>query len=187
MERKDGKAKVYTKSEKTRRKIMKVLLELLDTHSIDDVTIQDICDKADIHRTTFYKHYGCIFDVMDAISAEITNAFSNVLTVLGSKEEYFDFLADFIIDYRRQIKNFNKTKYKDMVISPLAVVLYEFYRKLFRIEKKPIPEGIRKDLMFRYHVSGTLAIAEYWLEEKCTRDECRAGIAALYNMIFNEK
>lgn len=184
MERKDGKPKIYLKAGKTRRKIIKALLEILDSRPLDSVTIQEICDKADVHRTTFYKHFGSIFDVINAMSEEITEALADVLDVLESKEIWFDFLADFITNYRKPIKNLNKTKFKEMVISPLAVVLYEFYYKLFMMENKEIADGMKMEWLIRYHVAGTLAMAEHWLGENCSREECRKGIEAMYRMIF---
>lgn len=184
MERKDGAPKNYRKSEKTKRKIMGALLQLLDTKPLDNVTIQEICDKADVHRTTFYKHYGSIFDVINAISDEISKDLASVLAVLEKPEVWFDFLADFVDKYRHQLKNLNKTKYKEMMISPLAVILYQFYYKLFQLEKKQFAAGMKREWIIRYHVSGTLALVEHWLEENCSREECRKGIEGMYNMIF---
>ncbi|MDD6572504.1 MAG: TetR/AcrR family transcriptional regulator [Thermoflexaceae bacterium] len=164
---------------------MKALIELLDSKPLDNVTIQDICDRAEVHRTTFYKHYGSIFDVVNAMSDEITGKLLEVMEVLDSKEIWFDFLAKFITDYRNPLKNINKTKYKDMLISPLAVVLYEFYYKLFKMEKKEIPDGVKMEWLIRYHVSGTIAMVEHWLGTDCTQEECRKGIEGMYNMIFS--
>ncbi len=184
MERKDGKPKEYTKSAKTRDKIVKALMELLDSRPLDSVTIQDICDKAEIHRTTFYKHYGSIFDVIDEMSSEITKALSDVLDVLEYRDVWFDFLADYIEKYKRPLRNLNKTKYKEMVVSPLAVVLYEFYSRLFRLEKKEIPEGVKKEWLIRYHVAGALALVEHWLDSDASIEQFRKGIEGMYHMIF---
>lgn len=185
MERKDGTPKQYNKSEKTKKKIMTALVELLDSRPLDSVTIQEICERADVHRTTFYKHYGSVFDVINAVSDEICKAFADLLGVVDKKEQWFDFLAEFIVTYRGSLSNLNKTKYKELVISPLAVVLYEFYHKLYEIENTTIPEGFKMEWIIRYHIAGTLAIAEHWLLENATREECRQGIEGMYKMIFN--
>lgn len=184
MERKDGAPKNYKKSEKTKRKIVNALLDILETKPLDKVTIQEICDRADVHRTTFYKHFGSIFDVINGMSAETTKELANVMEMLEKPEIWFDFFADFVDKYRHQIKNINKTKYKEMLISPLAVILYEFYYRLFQLENKKVIEGMKKEWMIRYHVSGTLAIVEHWLDDDCSKDECRKGIEGLYKMIF---
>lgn len=186
MERKDGRPKNYVKADRTRKKIIKALLYVLETKPIDQVSVQDICDVCDIHRTTFYRHFDNIYEVINGMSEEITKALSEVLEVLDSKNVWFDFLADFIVTYRNPIKNINKTRYKEMFTSPFAIILYEFYRRLFKMENLEIAPGMRSEWLIRYHIAGTLAMAEHWLEEDCTREECRLGIEGMYTMIFGK-
>ena len=49
--------KVDRRSLKTQRQIKEALCELLTIKELRHITIQEISDKADIHRVTFYKHY----------------------------------------------------------------------------------------------------------------------------------
>jgi AcrR family transcriptional regulator len=42
---------------RTREMLQKALMELIGEHRYDAITIQDIVDRADIGRTTFYLHY----------------------------------------------------------------------------------------------------------------------------------
>ena len=42
----------------TKKVIKESLIELLKTREIHQVTVTDICKKADINRGTFYTHYG---------------------------------------------------------------------------------------------------------------------------------
>jgi AcrR family transcriptional regulator len=47
------------------------LVELLGEKSIHKLSIREICDKAHINRTTFYKYYGSQYDLLADIENEI--------------------------------------------------------------------------------------------------------------------
>ena len=42
---------------KTKNAIFTALAELMTEKELRHITVQDISDKADIHRVTFYKHF----------------------------------------------------------------------------------------------------------------------------------
>jgi AcrR family transcriptional regulator len=43
--------------QRTRRLLQRALIELINERSYDDITIQDIVDRANVGRTTFYTHF----------------------------------------------------------------------------------------------------------------------------------
>lgn len=49
--------KTDRRTQRTRELLQKALIELIREREYDDITIQDIVDRADIGRTTFYLHY----------------------------------------------------------------------------------------------------------------------------------
>ena len=64
---------------KTRRVIRQCLTELLKTKRIQDITVREISEKADINRGTFYLHYRDIFDLMEQIENELLEELEDVL------------------------------------------------------------------------------------------------------------
>ena len=50
---------------KTRRAIWDAFAELLSEKELQKITVQEIADKADVNRVTFYKHYLDVYDVYD--------------------------------------------------------------------------------------------------------------------------
>ena len=64
---------------KTRRVIRQCLTELLKTKRIQDITVREISEKADINRGTFYLHYRDIFDLMEQIGNELLEELEDVL------------------------------------------------------------------------------------------------------------
>ena len=47
---------------KTERAIRSALADLLMEKELRSITVQELADKADIHRVTVYKHYMDVYD-----------------------------------------------------------------------------------------------------------------------------
>lgn len=55
----------------TKKAIREVFLELLEKKGIEKVTVREICSKAKINRTTFYKYYDNPYDLMEKLEKEV--------------------------------------------------------------------------------------------------------------------
>ena len=55
----------------TKMVLRQALLEILQEKPIDRVTVKEICDRADINRSTFYVHYGSPQELFDGIQQEM--------------------------------------------------------------------------------------------------------------------
>lgn len=64
---------------KTRRLLRQCLTDLLKEKKVQDITVREISDMADINRGTFYLHYKDIFDLMEQIEAELLEELEDVL------------------------------------------------------------------------------------------------------------
>jgi AcrR family transcriptional regulator len=49
---------------RTQKLLWEALLALMDEHDFETITVKDICDRAMVHRTTFYKHYQDKYDLL---------------------------------------------------------------------------------------------------------------------------
>lgn len=48
----------------TKRLLQESLLKLMSEKDIQHITVSELCDAAEINRSTFYNHYGCPADVL---------------------------------------------------------------------------------------------------------------------------
>ena len=66
---------------KTKQALTEALFDLLETKSIDDVTVTKLCDKAGVNRRTFYIHYSNVDDIFndyqEELSTEVYHALKN--------------------------------------------------------------------------------------------------------------
>lgn len=65
---------------KTRRQLKECLTRLLKEKKIQDITVRELAEMADINRGTFYLHYKDVFDLMDQIKNELIEEVESVLT-----------------------------------------------------------------------------------------------------------
>lgn len=64
----------------TRQVLKDSLIAILKTKPISAITVKEICERADINRSTFYTHYKDQFDLLEQIEEEIItdlNAYLN--------------------------------------------------------------------------------------------------------------
>lgn len=72
------------RQEKTKQAILQALIKLIDQKGLDQVSVSDLCQQANINRSTFYLHYKNIDDLLLSVEAdfirEITDAIQDLET-----------------------------------------------------------------------------------------------------------
>ena len=63
----------------TRMIIQTAFLELLQQKPVSKITVREICDKAEINRSTFYKHYQDCYDLMDKLRDDALSRFDELM------------------------------------------------------------------------------------------------------------
>jgi AcrR family transcriptional regulator len=101
---KNVEIKENRKSRYTKMVIRESLMELMKAKSILSVSVKDICDLADISRSTFYDHYKDQYDLLKQIEDETLAYFEDILIKYKDKqtkketnqmvEEMFTYIAN---------------------------------------------------------------------------------------------
>lgn len=90
----------------TKRMLKESLINLMKESSVHDITIKEICENADVNRSTFYRHYQTQYDlyneIIDDIAADISEIFEKM------KSEGFDTVTFLVrvleyIEARREV------------------------------------------------------------------------------------
>lgn len=85
-----------TKNNKRKResiqKIEQVLIEFLQTKELNQISVSDICKKADLNRSTFYANYVDIYELADTIrvkvGTEVSELYKDEITKGYSQNNY---------------------------------------------------------------------------------------------------
>lgn len=147
------------------------LLELLKTKSFDDIKVTEICDKALIHKTTFYNHFEDKYELLNYVLLQIHNDITSSTKFEGSLIDYYLSVAKYYIKY---IKN-NPKLFKSIITNDdsTSILLFE---KLYikdieeKINKQNIQE-VPSNYAAHFYVSAVLAILSQWFIGGMVEDE----------------
>ena len=64
---------------KTRRQLRECLITLLKEKKVQDITVRELTDMADLNRGTFYLHYKDVFDHLEKTEAELQEDFNQLV------------------------------------------------------------------------------------------------------------
>jgi AcrR family transcriptional regulator len=79
--------KLDRRSQRTYHLVNNALMALLFEKRYDAITVQDILDRADIGRSTFYTHYYDKEDVLESVTEQMLNTFSQQIQQTGTGNE----------------------------------------------------------------------------------------------------
>ena len=103
------------RAQHTQKKIREVLLKKLSSKRIDQISVQEICREANIHRTTFYTHYNDIYDLMNNIENEMEDGITKLFlqSERGTYKEFTEKSLEMLIGYVRENSNFYRVYLND--------------------------------------------------------------------------
>lgn len=154
---------------KTRRQLRECLITLLKEKKVQDITVRELTDMADLNRGTFYLHYKDVFDLLEKTEAELQEDFNQLVC----KHDAVDLK-------QRPSVIFNEIYYLVYDNADLIEILLgengdlSFVNRL----KQLIREKCLKDWMevfrsgnaaafdafFSFIVSGCIGLVQYWLQ-----------------------
>lgn len=151
----------------TKTLLKDALVSLLVEKSIDKITVQALCAKAQINRTTFYKYYGSQYDLLEDIENDFFQALESYLLASGDEPErdaltkIMEFLASNQDNYRVMLEST-----VDQVFVERLFALSTVRRLLTHALEEKYPAGLM-DYVYQFLCHGSFAIVRTWLAEGC--------------------
>ena len=171
--------KIDRRTLKTRKAVFEGLAGLLAEKELRNITVQELSDKVDIHRVTFYKHFMDIYDVYEQLEKAILSDLGLLITEFGSKTTLEAYGA--VFKYIR-----DNPVYFKMIFSPHSTsMLYWKVQKMVEGLNRMIwAETFDLDMndrrvgcVIHYHSNGCLAIIAGWvLSDFAQPDEFITGM-----------
>ena len=151
---------------KTKKAIFQAFSELLKEKELRKITVQEIVDKADISRVTFYKYYLDVYDLYDKIESELLTNIGLITLQLADKtfNEFFKELINYVYNNRvtfEMVFSPNVTnKLRDKVSRIIEGILKKIYSEKLGISID------NDDLAYLccYRSSGFLAVIQRWVQ-----------------------
>ncbi|MBR3646625.1 MAG: TetR/AcrR family transcriptional regulator, partial [Lachnospiraceae bacterium] len=87
------------RQKKTRYAIETALIELIEEKPLENLTISEVADRADINRKTFYNNYDSIEDVLHQLNNRISLSISKKLPsqiTINNEIEIYNLFLDYM-------------------------------------------------------------------------------------------
>jgi len=152
---------------KTKRALRYGLAELLTEKSIQKITVRELVDKVDIHRSTFYANYTDIYDLYEQISdntiQEINDIFSE--NYATNSKTFLEILFKYIFENQQVCHMYFGKNVCPTFHSRLTDLLKEAYLNCWRNEYGFTGTDEELEYYVHFHLSGSLAIVGMWTDE----------------------
>lgn len=183
----------------TERRIKAALIELLKTKNLSDISVSELCSKADIHRSTFYAHYDntteLVVDLEQSLTADFFKKNEALAKVVADNDAVS--LKDSMLTLKTVLSeclDYLK-KHRHLFVFYGAGVfgngsdLAKHVNELLFIpilNANGIKDETQIDYMLTCYVAGVNSIIEKWIKEGCTKspEEIFAIIQKCFNLLF---
>ena len=151
---------------KTKKAIFQAFSELLKEKELRKITVQEIVDKADISRVTFYKYYLDVYDLYDKIESELLTNIGLITLQLADKtfNEFFKELINYVYNNRVTFEMVFSPNVTNKLRDKLSRIIEGILKKIYS-EKLGISID-NEDLAYLccYRSSGFLAVIQRWVQ-----------------------
>ncbi|CUX25090.1 TetR/AcrR family transcriptional regulator [Clostridium sp. C105KSO13] len=146
--------------------IQSVFLDLLKEKPISKITVKEICEKADINRGTFYKHYEDIYDLMKKLEEAALNQLE--LLLLDSMKKgnvpVLITLLTSLLSYQDLIESLATNSLNKDFLSKLAECCSQYAISHLPSDDANYINNPNKQYAYSYLAGGTTMLIEHWLK-----------------------
>jgi AcrR family transcriptional regulator len=150
----------------TKRAIKNAFLELMDEKPVDKISVTELCERADINRSSFYAHYVDYSAFIDELECDIVRKQIDAFSVLYSTPNY---PVTIIEDIVKLIRTNKEMKLILMDYGKHRGALLEEY-----LHERVLPVWLQSgdissahaELLFAYVVRGGYAVLKQWYDSR---------------------
>lgn len=145
------------------------IIKLLQNKPIEKITIKEICETADINRSTFYMHYGNQYDLMHQIEREFLDDINAYLDKFDFKEnaaESFQMLCK-IFEYIVENAELSKVLlgvHGDIALQKRIMMIAQQQSMREWRGRRPIDSELHEYLLL-FGVNGSIGVVQKWLQD----------------------
>ncbi|MBP5343099.1 TetR/AcrR family transcriptional regulator [bacterium] len=158
---------------KTKKAIINAFAELISQKDINDITIKEISDTADISRKTFYYYYDGIWDLVEEIQSDFANNFTEILESIEfklNKETVSKIVETFKSAIESNYKLYKSVFYacknpvlSDKIMNYLKERFKEYYYKRIIVSEEDC------EFSLNFILSGAFRVFRDWFENEKTK------------------
>ncbi|MEW4372395.1 TetR/AcrR family transcriptional regulator [Paenibacillus kandeliae] len=149
---------------KSQEAIKKAMTELLAEQNFDQITIQDIADKADVSRRTIYLHYTDKFDLLDKLIEEHMDELHQLCESTEDDVDYtdpnvlvvwFEYLESHALFFSAMLASTGSPFFRNRFLE-------FFLRELEKGSDQGLTDGVKVDIQFLG--AAIVGVVEWWFK-----------------------
>lgn len=149
----------------TKRMLKDALTEMLRETDIYHVSIRELCQRADINRTTFYKYYGSQFDLLADMENDLLEFLSKTMTEHASDPKtIIRIVCEYLenhLEFARLILNNNVDP-----LFPQKIFSLDILREAVFEKNTGRQNEAGRDYLFNYLTYGAYRVLSLWLNKE---------------------
>jgi AcrR family transcriptional regulator len=158
-------SKVDRRITKSQEAIKKAVTELMSEKSFDDITIQDIADRADVNRGTIYLHYTDKYDLLDKMIEEHMDNLRELcqsaseMTFQEGNYVWFEYFERNYLFFTTMLASKGAPYFRSRF---LELVVDEYKPEVNTLEGKN--RGLSEEVILQFFSSAIVGAVEWWFK-----------------------
>lgn len=151
---------------RTKKAIKEAIIEVLKNKNVENVTIKELADKADITRATFYQYYRDPVDTLEQLQKEICADLEKIVekTEGGDAGGFFSLLFQYFYEDKTKADILSFSMQNQTGYEKLGNYIHNKY--MLRWKDKFIDKSLKQYEYYRYYiVFGCIAVVENWVRD----------------------
>ncbi|QDP39495.1 TetR/AcrR family transcriptional regulator [Radiobacillus deserti] len=179
-------SKLDRRKKYTRMVLKDSLIELLKEKQISAITVKEICELADINRSTFYAHYADQYDLLDKIEDEIIEDMTGYLNQYHLvKEEDAFHIIEKLIDYFASKHEVCRTLFSEENDTTFQKKVMRFAQEVFQQHwPGSTLTGNDSKYLSTFVISGSIHVIKSWLNNGM--DKSTTDMAEVISQLINK-
>ncbi|AQQ52290.1 TetR/AcrR family transcriptional regulator [Planococcus lenghuensis] len=179
-------SKMDRRKKYTRMRLRDSLIELLKDKEITAITIKELCEQADINRSTFYAHYRDQLDLLETIEEEIIEDMAAYMAQYEERQEDDQQMIEKLMAYFASKKEVCRILLNDKKDTGFQKKVMTFAHQTFMKNWTPGSE-LDEDLyeyVSTFIISGSIHVIKRWLNNDM--DKSPKEMAEIINRLVKE-
>jgi len=173
----------------TRKVIQDAFLDLLKKTPLTKITVKEICDRAEINRGTFYKHYKDCYDLLEKIEDEGLREFEKMLASIEATGVQAALVAilNTLRNNSQLIQALDEPIGEQRFIRRLAGCCFLYMEKWLGPAEGTDCSAAKRDASFAFLAGGSSSVIEWWLRSgmRESPEEIATFISALSKSVVD--
>ena len=151
---------------KSKKAIKKAFMSILATKDINDITIKNIADLADVDRKTVYNYYNGTYEILNEIENEMVSTINDAMESLdieGNLDQQVNIFRKITEVINANFEFYSilmKLNYDSQLIKKLVSLFSEYAKRI--LSKFKLPAGVSVEYAAIFIASGVLNAYYKW-------------------------